>query len=114
MALDYGTKRTGIAVTDQLQLIASGLTMVETKQLISFLKDYFEAEKVELVLVGEPKQRDGSHSKVEEEIQKFLKHGQAWNVSVTELLHYPHHSLGFHLGCFLVLKSIFAFFADKT
>ncbi|WP_394747072.1 Coq4 family protein [Spongiimicrobium salis] len=34
--------------------------------------------------------------------QKFLKHGQAWSISVTELLHYPHHSLGFHLGCFLI------------
>ncbi|MEZ4858114.1 MAG: Holliday junction resolvase RuvX [Flavobacteriaceae bacterium] len=73
MALDYGTKRTGIAVTDELQLIASGLTTVETKELFPFLKRYFETEKVSLVLVGEPKQKDGSHSKVEEEIQKFLK-----------------------------------------
>ena len=72
MALDYGTKRTGIAVTDELQIIASGLTTVETKTLISFLKDYFEKEKVELVLVGEPKQKDGTHSRVEEDIQKFL------------------------------------------
>ncbi|MBW2938353.1 Holliday junction resolvase RuvX [Aureisphaera sp. CAU 1614] len=72
MALDYGTKRTGIAVTDELQIISSGLTTVETKTLISFLKDYFEKEKVELVLVGEPKQKDGTHSRVEEDIQKFL------------------------------------------
>jgi putative Holliday junction resolvase len=72
MALDYGTKRTGIAVTDELQIIASGLTTVETKTLIPFLKDYFQKEKVELVLVGEPKQKDGAHSKVEEDIQKFL------------------------------------------
>lgn len=72
MALDYGTKRTGIAVTDDLQIIASGLTTVETKTLIPFLKDYFEKEKVELVLVGEPKQKDGTHSRVEEDIQKFL------------------------------------------
>ena len=72
MALDYGTKRTGIAVTDELQIIASGLTTVETKTLIPFLKDYFEKEKVELVLVGEPKQKDGTHSRVEEDIQKFL------------------------------------------
>ncbi|MAL60082.1 MAG: Holliday junction resolvase RuvX [Flavobacteriaceae bacterium] len=72
MALDYGTKRTGIAVTDELQIIASGLTTVETKTLLPFLKEYFEKEKVELVLVGEPKQRDGTHSRVEEDIQKFL------------------------------------------
>ena len=73
LALDYGTKRTGIAVTDELQLIASGLTTVETNSLFSFLKHYFEAEQVELVLVGEPKQKDGTHAKVEEEIQQFLK-----------------------------------------
>lgn len=72
LALDYGTKRTGIAVTDELQIIASGLTTVETKELLLFLNDYFAEETVELVLVGEPKQRDGTHSSVEEEIGKFL------------------------------------------
>ena len=72
LALDYGTKRTGIAVTDELQIIASGLTTVETKELLLFLNDYFTEETVELVLVGEPKQRDGTHSIVEEEIRKFL------------------------------------------
>ncbi|GHC54336.1 Holliday junction resolvase RuvX [Ulvibacter litoralis] len=73
LAIDYGTKRTGIATTDELQLIASGLTTVETKTLIAFLKQYIASEKVELVLVGEPKQKDGSPSDVEVEIQKFLK-----------------------------------------
>jgi putative pre-16S rRNA nuclease len=72
LALDYGTKRTGIAVTDELQIIASGLATVETKELLNFLNDYFFEETVELVLVGEPKQRDGTHSGVEEEIGKFL------------------------------------------
>lgn len=73
LAIDYGTKRTGIAITDELQLIASGLTTVETKTLIAFLKQYIASEKVELVVVGEPKQKDGSPSDVEVEIQKFLK-----------------------------------------
>lgn len=73
LALDYGTKRTGVAITDELQLIASGLTTVSTPDLIKFLKEYFDSEKVELVLVGEPKQKDGTHSDVEVEIQKFLK-----------------------------------------
>jgi putative Holliday junction resolvase len=73
LALDYGTKRTGVAVTDELQIIASGLTTVPTKELLSFLANYFSEETVELVLVGEPKQKDGTHSAVEEEIQKFLK-----------------------------------------
>lgn len=73
LALDYGSKRTGIAITDELQLIASGLTTVATPELIDFLKKYIASEKVELVLVGEPKQKDGTHSSIEEEIQKFLK-----------------------------------------
>ena len=73
LAIDYGTKRTGIAITDELQLIASGLTTVATKELISFLTDYFASEKVELILVGEPTQKDGTPSDVEEDIQKFLK-----------------------------------------
>lgn len=73
LALDYGSKRTGIAITDELQLIASGLTTVNTFELIDFLKKYISSEKVELVLVGEPKQKDGTHSAIEEEIQKFLK-----------------------------------------
>lgn len=73
LAIDYGTKRTGIAITDELQLIASGLTTVSTAELLPFLKKYFDDEKVALVLVGEPKQKDGTHSDVEASIQKFLK-----------------------------------------
>jgi len=72
LAIDYGTKRTGIAVTDEMQLIASGLTTVPTEKLIPFLENYFTEEKVELVIIGEPKQKDGSHSNVEEEIKKFI------------------------------------------
>jgi putative Holliday junction resolvase len=72
LAIDYGTKRTGIAVTDELQLIASGLTTVETPKLLSFLKDYFENETVEKVLIGEPKQKDGTASDVEVYISKFI------------------------------------------
>ena len=73
LALDYGSKQTGIANTDELQMIASGLTTVATSELMDFLKKYIASEKVELVLVGEPKQKDGTHSNIEEEIQKFLK-----------------------------------------
>lgn len=73
VALDYGKVRTGIAVTDELKIIASGLTTVETKDLLSFLKDYVEEESVELFVVGEPKQRDNSPSEPEGIIQIFLK-----------------------------------------
>ncbi|MFD1095373.1 Holliday junction resolvase RuvX [Salegentibacter chungangensis] len=73
LAIDYGTKRTGIAVTDELQIIASGLTTVSTPELISFLEDYFSKEKVELVIVGEPLQKDDTPSQSEVFIQEFLK-----------------------------------------
>lgn len=73
LALDYGSKRTGIAITDELQIIASGLTTVATPELMTYLKEYISAENVELVLVGEPKQKDGTHSGIEKQIQKFLK-----------------------------------------
>lgn len=73
LAIDYGTKRTGIAVTDELQIIASGLTTVNTGELLGYLEKYFREEKVELVLVGEPKQKDGAASQSEVHIQEFLK-----------------------------------------
>ncbi|TDU42651.1 putative Holliday junction resolvase [Gelidibacter sediminis] len=72
LAIDYGTKRTGIAVTDELQIIASGLTTVATKELLPFLKDYIAKENVELFLVGEPKQMNNEVSESEESIQSFL------------------------------------------
>ena len=73
LAIDFGTKRTGIAITDEMQIIASGLTTVLTKDLILFLKDYVSKENVELVIIGEPKQKDGTHSDVELHIKKFSK-----------------------------------------
>ena len=72
LAIDFGTKRTGIAVTDELQIIASGLTTVDTKQLLQFLKDYTTKESVELFLVGEPKQMDNSASESEVHIANFI------------------------------------------
>ena len=73
LALDYGKIRTGIAVTDELQLIASGLTTVPTKELISFLEDYLKGEQVELFVVGLPKQMDNTPSESEVGIQELLK-----------------------------------------
>src|SRR5690606_3534226 len=72
LAIDYGKKRTGLAVTDPFRIIASGLTTVETSELFSFLKDYFLKEKVDTVLVGEPKQMDGTPSESAEIIEKFI------------------------------------------
>lgn len=73
LAIDYGVKRTGIAVTDELRLIASGLTTVNTETLIPFLKNYTEKEKVELLLVGEPKQMNNTPSESEKFIAVFLQ-----------------------------------------
>ena len=72
LAIDYGKKRTGIAVTDDMQIIASGLTTVETEKLISFLRDYFSKNKVEKVIIGEPKQMDGSASESAILIDSFI------------------------------------------
>jgi putative Holliday junction resolvase len=60
LSIDYGLKRTGIATTDPLQIIATGLTTVESHKLIPFLKNYFSKEKVELILIGDPKNLDNS------------------------------------------------------
>lgn len=72
LAIDYGGKRTGIAVTDELQMIASGLLTVPTKELFIFLKDYLSKENVEKVIVGEPKRLNNEPSQIAEEIQKFV------------------------------------------
>lgn len=72
LAIDYGTKRTGIAVTDELQLIASGLTTVSTRELMDFLKKYIASENVETIVIGEPRQKDGTPSEVEAAIRKFI------------------------------------------
>ncbi|PHR70580.1 MAG: Holliday junction resolvase RuvX [Lutibacter sp.] len=72
LALDYGKVRTGIAVTDELQIIASGLTTVDTKTIFTFLEDYLSTEKVETFIVGEPKQLDNTVSESEADILKFI------------------------------------------
>ena len=73
LAIDFGKIRTGIAVTDELKIIASGLTTVNTSDLLSFLKEYISKEKVELFLMGLPKQMDNSDSESEALILPFLK-----------------------------------------
>ena len=62
MAIDYGGKRTGIAVTDPFQIIATGLTTIESKELIPFLKKYLAAEEVERIIIGDPRNWDDSET----------------------------------------------------
>lgn len=72
LAIDYGLKRTGLAVTDTLQLIANALTTVSTKELHAFLDDYLQKESVERVVVGLPKQMNGQPSQTMPYIEKFV------------------------------------------
>jgi len=72
LAIDYGQKRTGIAITDELQIIASGLTTIPSDTVIEFLKDYFSKENVNKVLIGEPRQMNGEPSQSAEIIDAFV------------------------------------------
>ena len=73
LAIDFGEKKTGIAVTDDLQLIASGLTTVITSKLFAFLTDYLKKESVETILVGEPKTLKNEPSESEKLITPFVE-----------------------------------------
>lgn len=72
MAIDYGGKRTGIAVTDEMQIIASGLTTVETKTIFAFLENYFKTNKISKIIVGEPKRMNNEPSSIGAEINTFV------------------------------------------
>jgi putative holliday junction resolvase len=76
LSIDYGGKRTGIAVTDPLKIIATGLQTVETHKLLSFLKEYFSKEEVELVIVGMPVNWDDTATHATPLVQKFIKEFQ--------------------------------------
>lgn len=73
LAIDYGLKRTGIAVTDPLQIIATALETVETSTLINFLKNYFQKETVDEVVIGMPKKLNNQDSDTAPEIRKFIE-----------------------------------------
>ena len=72
LSIDYGKKRTGIAVSDPLQIIANGLTTVETSKLFEFLEDYLKKEEVESIIVGLPKQMSGELSENMKRIEPFV------------------------------------------
>ncbi len=74
MAIDYGSKRVGIAVTDPLKIIATGLTTVHSKDVIEFLKTYISKEEVECIIVGEPKRMNNEPSDSARFIEPFVIH----------------------------------------
>ena len=73
MAIDYGRKRTGLAVTDELQLIATGLDTVDTNKLLPYIENYCRNEKVERFVVGEAKHMDNTPSESAQYIEPFVK-----------------------------------------
>lgn len=72
MSFDYGTKRIGIAVTDPLQIIATGLDTIHPKDIVEYLKKYLQAEQVERFIVGEPKQMDNTPSQSAQHVRGFV------------------------------------------
>lgn len=73
LCIDYGRKRTGIAVTDPLQIIATGLTTVDSPELIPFLKKYFQQEVVERIVIGDPKNLDDSDTHATPLVDDIIK-----------------------------------------
>ena len=84
LAIDYGRKRVGIAVSDPMKMIANGLTTIHPNEIFDFLKDYLSKENVEVVVVGYPKQMNNQASEAVRYVNPFLKNLQK---------HFPHLSV---------------------
>ncbi len=82
LSIDYGKKRTGIAVTDPLQIIAGGLATVSTSELFDWLKAYLAKESVERIIIGEPRQPNGQPSENLQRVQQFVNR---WRKAVPEV-----------------------------
>ena len=82
LSIDYGKKRTGLAVSDPLQIIAGGLATVSTAQLFDFLKDYIAREQVERIVIGEPRQPNGQPSENLERVKQFVNR---WRKAVPDI-----------------------------
>lgn len=73
LAIDYGSKRTGLAVTDPMRIIATALEMIESQKLIEYLKNYFSKEQVDEVVIGMPKQLNNQDSEIAPLVRKFVE-----------------------------------------
>ena len=82
LSIDYGKKRTGIAVTDPLQIIAGGLATVSTSELFDWLKAYLAKERVERIVIGEPRQPNGQPSENLQRVQQFVNR---WRKAVPDV-----------------------------
>lgn len=72
ISIDYGLKRTGIAVTDPLQIIASALTSIDSAKIFTFLEEYLKKESVELILIGDPQNLDGSPTELTDDVHRIV------------------------------------------
>lgn len=82
LSIDYGKRRTGLAVTDPLQIIAGGLATVSTSELTAYLERYIQTEQVERIIVGEPKQTNGQPS---ENLQRVMQFVNKWRKAHPEI-----------------------------
>jgi len=82
LSIDYGKKRTGIAVTDPLQIIAGGLATVSTSELFDYLQAYIAREQVEMIVIGEPRQPNGEPSENLARVQQFVNR---WRKAVPQV-----------------------------
>ena len=82
LSIDYGRKRTGLAVTDPLQIIAGGLATVSTSELFDYLKAYIAREQVERIVIGEPRQPNGEPSENLPRVQQFVNR---WGKAVPQV-----------------------------
>ena len=87
LSIDYGKKRTGLAVTDPLQIIAGGLATVSTIELIPYLKDYISREQVECIVVGEPRQPNGMPSENLPRVQQFVSQWEKLNTGIPVVMY---------------------------
>lgn len=87
LSIDYGTKRTGLAVTDPLQIIASGLTTVPTNELLDFLAKYLREEETEKIVVGEPRHKDGNPTYVTPLVHALVKNLQKLYPHIGVVMH---------------------------
>ena len=82
LSIDYGKKRTGLAVTDPLQIIAGGLATVATSELFDYLQAYISREQVEMIVIGEPRQPNGEPSENLARVQQFVNR---WRKAVPQV-----------------------------
>ena len=82
LSIDYGKKRTGLAVTDPLQIIAGGLATVATSELFDYLQAYISREQVEMIVIGEPRQPNGAPSENLARVQQFVNR---WRKAVPQV-----------------------------